>query len=201
MQQYKWSLSVILFSFSILIISCESNSKKVAKIHERLISGEFDAYENLLKVDCDSLSMDTLNQFVYQDSLFTGVCHSFYPSSSKIMEIKQIFRGKLHGNKLNLSENGDTISRYIYNNGRIINKFEPQKINACKCNELETYTSQEGKSIYFYQDQPYTGFCVDHHESDTSKIKQSKQFLNGFETGISYKYNLAGEKIDSLVIQ
>ncbi len=196
-------LRIFIFCLIVSIfISCDLSQQTPTNevIRERLLLGEFDAYEYLPTVHCDSLVLDTLNNLTYQDSLFSGICFVNFENSSSKQQIQQIFRGKLHGNSLLLSPKGDTISMRLYNHGRFTRELVAGYTTVI-CDSLDVFQNDLGNQVVFFDGLPFTGKCVSYFdpiESDDSllQIEKIKPYARGVLEGEVILYNSEGEEVN-----
>lgn len=191
----------VLFSFFSLIVitvGCDLKNQPPSNevIRERLLSGEFEAYAYLPSVPCDTLELDSLGNYLNQDSLYSGICFEYFENSKKKRKVHQIFKGKLHGNSLVLGANGDTISMQLFNHGKFVRdlKLGEEKVN---CDSLELFQNNEGRQVYFYKGSPFTGNCISYFLNDSTVIQQQKSFFNGVLEGEVIIYDSLGNPVDT----
>lgn len=185
--------ATIFLLFFTLIVSCGDDSKNVS---ERLLKGEFSAYESLPEVPCDSLTLDSLdNTYKVDDTVFTGVCFTSYHNTNSRLEKRQIFEGKLHGNRILYSPKGDTLSVNLYNHGKLIRESIGER-EVCHCDSLETREVNE-KELKFYFDEPYTGRCKKYYPEDSTALYIEASYREGLPHGEMKVYSLDGEVIMS----
>lgn len=187
-------VSIILIL--LVFIACQSEQKKDTKaINQKILAGDFDMYEKLDICRCDSLQIDSLNTYYKHDSLYTGVCFYTYPNSNKKSEIKQIFKGQLHGNRIALSEEGDTLVKSIYNLGELVNQITSEPI-VCHCDSLNKISNENDETLMLYKDLPFNGVCQRFFPvPDTNKIYLEIPYKNGFIHGDMIFYNRQGNEI------
>lgn len=174
--------------------SCKSESMSAKDAHERLVSGEFDAYSHFSSVPCEELVEDSLGNHYQDDSLFTGVCYTTYPNTGAKLEIRQIFEGRLHGHRFLLAQTGDTISMNLYRHGKLLRESIGRN-EVCNCDSLEI-VEQEGKEYRYYFDEPYTGRCQKFYpESDSTQLYIESNFTNGLLSGKTTVYDREGNVI------
>lgn len=186
------ALLLILLTF----VACQLDKKPDTKaINKRILSGDFDMYEELDICRCDSLKIDSLNTYFRDDSLYTGVCFLTYPESKKKSEVRQIFKGLLHGNHIELSKKGDTISQSIYNLGELKSKRTKEMIT-CHCDSLKENTNRDEDKRMYYLEIPFTGTCNRFFPlPDTNKIYLKMQYQNGLVHGDMIIYNRQGKEV------
>lgn len=182
---------------SVLIIgvfSCQSEGVGTKEAHQRLVSGEFDAYSHFSSVPCAELEEDSLGVYYQSDSLFTGVCYTTYPNSGTKLEIRQIFEGKLHGHRFLLAQTGDTISMNLYRHGKLLRESIGRN-EVCHCDSLEI-VEKDGVEYRYYFDAPYTGRCQKFYpESDSTQLYIESNFTNGLLSGKTTVYDRQGNII------
>ncbi len=177
-------------------LSCDWNIQSLNKeqIQERLLSGEFDAYSYLPTINCDSLATDDSGNILYEDSLFSGVCVMYYPNGESVLEARQIFRGKLHGNRILFSPKGDTLSMNLYNHGRLLRESIGQN-EVVHCDSLEVFRNDSGDEIRYYFGEPYNGFCETYYPDDSTAIYTKASYSKGLKHGDFLVYDRSGEII------
>lgn len=187
---------VVFLLLLLTFVACQLDEKPNKQgIDKRILSGDFDMYEQLDICRCDSLEIDSLNIYYKNDSLYTGVCYSTYPNSERKSEVRQIFKGQLHGNRIELSTEGDTLVKSIYNLGELVNRTTKELI-MCHCDSLIQVTKENDKTLMFYTDVPFTGICQRFFPTpDTNKIYLEMPYKNGLVEGEMIFYNRRGEKI------
>ena len=188
----KYGLTLLVL---ILIISCDQKDN-TKDVYEKLLNGEFEAYTFTDRVLMDSIKLDSNNLYLIKDTiLFTGIAYRNYPNLETTLEEKQIFQGKMHGHHLLYSINGDTISMNLYKSGILIRK-SIGKDEVIPCDSLVNSIDDEGNSIYYYFEEPYTGRCQKYYPApDSNQIYISIPYLNGIIDGEVYHYNKSAEVI------
>lgn len=183
-------------SLFLTFVACDLDQKPNTQvINNRILSGDFDAYDQLESCRCDSLKIDSLNTYFKDDSLYTGVCFLTHVNSDKKSELRQLFKGKLHGNRIEFSEKGDTISQSIYSFGKLKNRITDELIN-CHCDSLLETVNDEQESQMYYQEIPFTGSCHRFFPiPDTNKVYLEIQYLNGVIHGDMIFYDRKGNQI------
>jgi antitoxin component YwqK of YwqJK toxin-antitoxin module len=186
------TILLILLTF----VACQSDQKPDTEaINKRILAGDFEMYEELSTCYCDSLTIDSLVTYYKNDSLYTGVCFLTYPKSQKQSEIRQIFKGQLHGNLINLSRNGDTLSQTIYNLGEMISRTTSELV-MCHCDSLTEIVQPNGEALMQYKEVPFNGVCNRFFPlPDTNKIYLEMPYKNGVVHGDMVIYNRQGEEI------
>lgn len=186
--------ATVFLVFLMLLVAC--NESKKQDVSERLLKGEFSAYESLPEVHCDSLTLDSLdNTYKVDDTVFTGVCFTTYHNTNSQLENRQIFQGKLHGNRILYSPKGDTLSVNLYNHGKLIRESIGES-EVCHCDSLETREIDE-QELKFYFDEPYTGRCKKYYPEDTTAIYIEARYREGLPHGEMKVYSRDGEVIMS----
>ena len=118
-----------------------------------------------------------------------------FAESEKKSETRQIFKGQLHGNFIEFSIKGDTISQSIYNLGELKNKWTNELIT-CPCDSLVEITNSDEEKQMFYRDIPFSGICNRYFPlPDTNKIYLQMQYQNGFAHGDMIIYDRRGNEI------
>lgn len=198
-------LLFVSFIFLLFFVSCDNKQEKA--ISERLLKGEFDAYQDLQKIHCDSLYEDSLtNRYYLKDSLYTGVCFTLYPNSENALENRQIFKGNLHGHRIMFGPKGDTLMMNLYNHGNLLRESIGRN-EVCLCDSLEIRT-RDGKEYRYYFNESYTGKCEKYYPGEDSlKLYIESNYLRGLPHGEMKVYDkegniiisetyLEGEKVD-----
>lgn len=177
----------------VAFVACNSDQKPDTKaINKKLLSGDFEMYEHLSLRHCDSLTTDSLMTYFYEDSLYTGQCYLNYPNSTAVYEIKQIFKGQLHGNRIILSPKGDTLNQNIYKFGELARR-SVGKNEICHCDSLNEVVNPDGQKEMHYFEAPYNGVCQRYFpEPDTNKIYLEIPYKNGLIHGEMIFYNRQG---------
>lgn len=177
-----------------IVSACESG-KKDKPAYELLVSGEFDAYKQLPHIKCDSLKTDSLGLFTYKDSLFTGVCFTNYPNQAEKLEERQIFKGKLHGNRVMFSPKGDTLNLNLYNHGRVIRTFKGTT-EVVDCDSLEVREDRKNRQVKYHFGEPFTGRCQKYYTGEDSlQLYLKEEYYRGLKDGESIVYDKNGEVI------
>jgi len=191
-------LLFLLTLLILIIVGCDlkNNPPSNEVIRERLLSGEFEAYEYLPSIPCDTLDIDSLGNHFNKDSLYSGICFEYFENSLKKRRIQQIFKGKLHGNSLLLGTDGDTISMQLYSHGKFVRELKSLREKVL-CDSLELFQNDLGRQVYFHNGSPFTGNCVVYFLNDTTKIQQQKSFLNGVLEGEWTDYDSLGNVINN----
>lgn len=186
------TIILVLLTF----VACQSEQKPDTKaINKRILSGDFEMYEHLSVCHCDSLTIDSLDTYYKNDSLYTGVCFLTHPVSEKKSEIRQIFRGQLHGNRIDLSKQGDTLSKSIYNLGKLVSRTTSE-IEICHCDSLQEIVNSDGEKLMHYQEAPFNGICNRYFPlPDTNKIYLEIPYKNGLVHGDMIIYDRRGKEI------
>lgn len=187
-------VSIILVLLA--ITACQADQKFDTKaINQKILAGDFDMYEQLDICRCDSLQTDSLEIYYKNDLLYTGVCFRTFPNSDKKSEVRQIFKGQLHGNRIELSENGDTLVKSIYNLGELVNRITKEPI-ICPCDSLNEIINEDQETIMYYQNLPFNGICQRYFPApDTNKIYLEIPYKNGLINGNMIFYNRQGNEI------
>ncbi|MDX1652111.1 MAG: hypothetical protein R3277_06440 [Brumimicrobium sp.] len=189
--KFLFPLFLILFVYSCV----EETKVNDQQIEKRLLSGEFEAYSHLPSVPCDSLFQDSTGMYYRYDSLFTGECYLNYPNMDSRYEIRQIFKGKLHGNRILLSPKGDTLNRNIYNHGELVRK-SVGKEEQIHCDSLVLKLMPNGKEVVEYLGNPFTGKCVRYFPApDTNQIYLQIPYKQGKIHGTMIFYSKQGKEI------
>lgn len=177
-------------------VACQSEKKTDTQaINKRILSGDFDMYEQLSICHCDSLVIDSLDTYYKNDSLYTGVCFLTYADSEKKSEIRQIFKGELHGNRIDLSLKGDTLIQSIYNLGKLISR-KTSEIEVCHCDSLQEVIKADEMKLMYYLDAPFNGICHRYFSlPDTNKVYLEVPYKNGLVHGDMIIYNRKGEEV------
>jgi hypothetical protein len=186
---------LICFASLILVLNYSCDSKSEKAIADRLLKGEFDAYRDLARVHCDSLYEDTITGDIFlSDSLFTGVCFTYYPNSNDLLENRQIFNGKYHGHRIMFGPKGDTLMMNLYNHGVLLRESIGRN-EVCLCDSLEI-REEDGKEYRYYFDERYTGKCEKYYPGDDSlKLYIEANYLRGLSHGEMLVYDKEGEVI------
>ena len=179
----------------VLIFSCQSSDKEAAAM-EQLVLGEFDAYKQMPHIPCDSLSENNLGLYTYQDSLFTGVCFTNYPNQEELkLEQRQIFQGKLHGNRVMFSPKGDTLTLNLYNHGRVVRTFRGTT-EIVNCDSLELKEDRNNRLVKFHFGEPFTGRCQKYYSGDDSlQLYIKEEYYRGLKDGEAVVYDKDGSVI------
>lgn len=187
-------LSIIILLTALIACNTEKNPD-TQSINKRLLSGDFEMYDHLETCHCDSLTIDSLNTYYENDSLYTGQCFLTYPNSTEVYEIKQLFRGQLHGNRIILSPKGDTLNQNVYNFGKLIRRSVGEK-EVCHCDSLKEVKNPNGDKVMHYFDAPYHGTCQRYFPApDTNKIYLEVPYESGKIDGDMIIYNRQGDVI------
>jgi antitoxin component YwqK of YwqJK toxin-antitoxin module len=186
------TIILILLTF----VACQSNEKPNTKaINNRILSGDFEMYEHLSICNCDSLTIDSMDTYYKNDSLYTGVCFTNFPESEKKAEIRQIFKGQLHGNRIDLSKQGDTLVQSIYNLGELKSRTTSE-LQICHCDSLQEVVNDEGETRIHYQETPFNGICNRYFPlPDTNKIYLEMPYKKGLVHGDMIIYDRRGNEI------
>jgi antitoxin component YwqK of YwqJK toxin-antitoxin module len=186
-------LFISVFVFFAVGSACNNSNDKA--ISERLLKGEFDAYQDLDRVHCDSLVEDTIaGEIYFKDSLFSGVCFTYYPNTENELENRQIFKGKYHGHRIMFGPKGDTLMLNLYNHGKLLRESIGNN-EVCLCDSLEVI-EKDGKDYSYYFDQPYTGKCEKYYPGeDSSKLYIEENYLRGLSHGEMVVYGKDGDVI------
>lgn len=178
------------------LTACSSDQKPDTKaINKRLLSGDFEMYNHLERCHCDSLIIDSLNIYFENDSLYTGECFLTYPNSTNFYEIRQLFKGQLHGNRIIFSPKGDTLNQNIYNFGKLIRRSVGEN-EICHCDSLEEAAKLNGDKIMHYFGAPYNGICQRFFPApDTNKVYLEIPYDSGKIHGEMMIYNRQGKVI------
>lgn len=179
-----------------VLTACSSNENPVSKsINKRLLTGDFEVYEQLETCPCDSLRIDSLDNYYKNDSLYTGQCFLTYPNSTKHYEIRQLFKGQLHGNRIIFSPKGDTLNQNIYNFGTLVRRSVGEK-EVCHCDSLSEIVKPNGEKIMHYFNAPYNGICRRFFPvPDTNTVYLEIPYKSGKIDGDMIIYNRNGEVI------
>ena len=189
------ALVVLLTGIIFIIQSCSERKPSEKVIHQRIISGEFEAYHHLPSYPCDSLQIDSLNKYRLEDSLYTGICFTKYPNINAKLEIRQIFRGELHGNRMILSPKRDTLSLNLYKHGKLIRKSVGTG-EIIHCDSLEVFKNDQGKELRYYFGEPYTGRCKRFYpDGDSTQIYLEASYSKGLPHGDHIIYDRNGNQI------
>jgi antitoxin component YwqK of YwqJK toxin-antitoxin module len=176
----------------LLIVSCSGKDNSPEAIRERLLQGEFDAYSHTQRVPCDSLDLDSLGYYRYNDSLFTGVCYENFPNQNVKLRERQIFRGQMHGHHILYTPKGDTISINLYNQGKLIRK-SMGKSEVVHCDDLEDGLNSSGEEVKLYFGAPYDGSCNRYFpEPDTAQVYITIPYHQGKVDGEMIVYDKLG---------
>lgn len=180
-------------AISLIFVACDNSNNQA--ISERLLKGEFDAYQDLERIHCDSLYEDTTTNIIYfEDSLFSGVCFTYYPNSEEELENRQIFKGKYHGHRIMFGPKGDTLMLNLYNHGVLLRESIGNN-EVCICDSLEI-VEKDGKDYRYYFGQPYTGKCEKFYPGEDSlKIYIEENYLKGLSHGDMLVFDKEGEII------
>lgn len=186
------SIILILLAF----VACQSDQKPDTQaINNRILSGDFEMYEHLSVCHCDSLTIDSLNTYHQNDSLYTGVCFLTHPNTGKKSEVRQIFKGQLHGNRIDLSLKGDTLIQSIYNLGKLVSRITSE-LEIVHCDSLQEVANDSGKTLKYYLDAPFNGVCRRFFpEPDTNKVYLEMPYKNGLVDGDMIIYNRQGDEV------
>jgi len=186
------TIILVLLTF----VACQSEQKPDTKaINNRILSGDFEMYEHLSVYHCDSLRIDSLNTYYKGDSLYTGVCFLNYPKSEKKSEIRQIFKGQLHGNRIELTKQGDTITQSIYNFGKLKSR-RTGEVEICHCDSLQEVANTDGEKLMHYKEAPFNGICKRFFpEPDTNQVYLEMPYKNGLVHGDMIIYDRRGNEI------
>ena len=127
MRRFFFNNYVLGTFFGLLLISC-SNKPTEKVIHQRLVSGEFDAYHHLPVLQLSQLQKDTLGIYYFEEEVYSGVAEKFYPNSKLLLEKIHLFKGELHGYHLFYGPQADTLLEVLFNEGKALkyryNKFK-----------------------------------------------------------------------------
>jgi antitoxin component YwqK of YwqJK toxin-antitoxin module len=176
--------------------ACESDQKPDTQtINKHILSGDFEMYEHLSSCNCDSLTIDSTDTYYKNDSLYTGVCYTIFPESEKKAEIRQLFKGQLHGNRINLSKQGDTLVQSIYNLGELKSRTTSE-IQICHCDSLNEINTEETEKLKYYREAPFTGICNRYFPlPDTNIVYLEIPYKNGLVDGEMIIYDRRGKEI------
>lgn len=179
-----------------ILVACQSDQKPDTQtINKQILSGDFEMYEHLSTCNCDSLTIDSTDTYYKNDSLYTGVCYTNFLESEKKAEIRQLFKGQLHGNRINLSKQGDTLVQSIYNLGELKSKTTSE-LQVCHCDSLNEIINEETGKLMYYEDAPFTGICNRYFPlPDTNKIYLEIPYKNGLVHGDMIIYDRRGKEI------
>lgn len=186
----------IIILILLTFVACQSEKKPDTQaINNRILSGDFEMYEHLSVCHCDSLSIDSTDTYYKNDSLYSGVCFKTFPKSNKKSEVRQIFKGQLHGNRIDFSRSGDTLIKSIYNLGELVNRISSE-LEVCHCDSLNEVQKDNETTLMFYRDTPFNGVCQRFFPApDTNKVYLEMPYKNGKVDGSMIIYNRQGEEV------
>lgn len=146
--------------------------------------------------DCNDLVIDSLGAHYLHDSLFTGICVSYFVNTkSKYIE-KSLLKGKLHGKVLFYDKSGEILLQEYYENGKQKRSGITDKSLTCDCNELvmRSNTDPTIPSQYWLDDMPYSGKCEKYYP-DSEQLSLEVNYKNGYQDGYTIYYNRDGSTI------
>ncbi|MDX1446317.1 hypothetical protein [Lishizhenia sp.] len=184
--------------FALLLItlfSCQDDSLTYGEAKSKLMLGEFEVYENLASCDCDSLVKNGQGEYLMADTLYTGTCYSYYANEpEKILEAKQIFKGRLHGAYIVYSPSGDTLEFTLYKDGRYLGQTKANAFE-CNCDSLKVVdpeASIQQKTLYGFN---YNGACIRYYPNSDSIIYMRENYKDGYLDGSYFVYDREGNII------
>ena len=181
---------LVLVSIFILI-SCSSNtdSKKTS-------DGSISDSDITNSCDCVDLDIDSTGVHYLNDSLYTGICVSYFVNTkSKYIE-KSILKGKLHGKVVYYDKSGEVLLQELYENGKQKRSGETDKSLTCDCAELEVHPNTDPivPSQYWLDDMPFSGKCEKYYP-DSQQLSLEVNYKNGYQDGYTIYYNRDGSTI------
>lgn len=178
----------------LLAVSCTDSPLTSAEIDKRIQSRDFSVYQELQECSCDELE-EQASGYYLGDSLFTGSCYLNYPNIDARYEVRQIYKGKLHGKRIILSPQGDTLTQNEYKNGIVLRKDVGIK-EKCRCDELKEVKLANGSTVAHYFDEPFTGICERYFPApNEDKVYLESAYKNGLLHGKIKIYNKNGDLI------
>lgn len=177
---------------SILLFSCSQELSK-EEIENRIKKRDFTVYKELPSCSCNDLE-EIEGLYYREDSLYTGNCFLNYPNLDQKYEIRQLFLGELHGNRIILSPKGDTISRNEYKKGDVFRENVGEE--TCHCDDLEKFERADGVVIHKYFNDPFTGTCQRFYPApNDDKIYLEAAYENGKLHGVTKMFDKNGDVI------
>lgn len=183
-------LSFIIIS--LLVFSC-SQELSHEEIEKRIKKRDFTVFKELPSCSCNDLE-EKEGLYYQKDSLYTGNCYLNYPNLDKKYEIRQLYLGELHGNRIILSPKGDTLSQNEYKKGNVLRENVGKE--TCHCDDLEKFERADGIIIHKYFNTPFTGTCQRFYPSPfQDKVYLEASYENGKLHGITKMYDKNGNII------
>lgn len=181
-------MKTLLFSIlTFLLLAC-SNTPSISP-EKRILNGDYTAYEELTSCGCGELVRKENAYYDKKDSLYTGTCYTYYANSKNKMEVKQLLKGYLFGYYVVLDEKGDTLTKSLYKNGKLIPNA---KANAsCNCKELH-----KKNGISYLNSIPYTGTCYTYYPNSENKYTEA-EYKDGLIDGWMIVYDQSGNILTS----
>lgn len=178
-----------LITFTIFTACDNTNNSNLIEKGDMLSSGIVDTCE------CSELIQDSLGTYFKNDSLFTGICISYYPNSSSKYVEKNLLKGLLHGSVFYYDKNGEVLIEEIYENGHSKRSGKAEVLN-CSCNELTLMkaSNPDLPARYSLDDIPYTGKCESFYP-ESEYIYMEANYWEGFLNGYTTFYNKDGSKL------
>lgn len=185
-------LTLCLLAFT--LYNCSDHPLTQQEVENRLKSRDFSVYKELPSCSCNELSEEN-GLFYKDDSLYTGNCYLNYPNIDAKYEIRQLYKGKLYGNRIILSPKGDTISQNEYKQGSVLREDVGTK-EVCNCEDLEKIKRADGSTISKYFDEPFTGVCQRFFPSpNDNKVYLEAKYQEGKLHGTTKIYDKNGNII------
>lgn len=180
MKKTIFIITAILF----VLASCTPNKKTAI---ERILAGDYSAYNDLDSCNCTVLTKIENKYRDVKDSLYTGRCFTFYNNTKQVMSEKQIYRGNLHGYVYYFSQTGDTLTKNLYQYGKLIPNASDNF--QCNCDSLKNV-----KNIKILNKIPFTGTCFSYYQGTNTKYME-KHYKDGLLDGYYVVYDQQGNAI------
>lgn len=184
----KTGISFFLFVF--ILCSCESPQPSPT---ERILAGDYSAYKELDSCNCNDLTKKDNKYHDKIDSLYTGRCLTYYGISGTKMGEKQIFKGQLHGYSYVFGKQGDTLTKVLYQYGKLIPNTN--KNFQCDCEDLKNK-----KNTKTLNQIPFTGTCYKYYQGTNAKYME-KHYKNGLLDGFYIIYDKQGNVLTNTLYQ
>ena len=174
-----------------LLLSCGTNFEEIER---RILSGDYDAYEELPYCECGDLQLNNNKQFTLDGTApFSGTCKRFYPETTITMEERQLLKGIYNGYFSIFNMDGQLLTRTLYKNGSILSAKGEDALK-CNCKDLSDFTDSLSQTeLKLFNGTFFTGTCENFYADSTIALRA--EYIEGRLHGELTVFSTQGDEI------